>query len=117
MDCGCSVAGQETDGKCNSDRSSRGKVGRRHHLKSPQAGRPRRGSLGRAEVSDEVVRKTSGRYAGGSHFTVEFSSDEPGPEDLRLTLASGGLPIARPENMKNVLSPQSHPPKTFASPR
>jgi hypothetical protein len=29
-------------------------------------------------VSDEVVRETSGRHAGGNHFTVEFRGDEPG---------------------------------------
>ncbi len=50
-------------------------------------------------MSDEVVRKTSGRHAGGSHLTVEFRSDEPGPEDLRLTVAYGGLHIARQEDI------------------
>ena len=40
-----------------------------------------------SESSDERERKTSGRHAGWGHLTVEFSSDEPGPEDLRLTVA------------------------------
>src|SRR5258706_3083360 len=84
-----------------------------HHLKSPQPGRPRCGFPGRAEVSDEVVRKTSGRHAGGSHLTVEVRSDEPGPEDLRLTVAYGGLHIARQEDMKNGVSQEGHEQKTF----
>src|SRR5258706_14500894 len=84
-----------------------------HHLKSPQPGRPRCGFPGRAEVSDEVVRKTSGRHAGGSHLTVEFRSDEPGPEDLRLTVAYGGLHIARQEDMKKVVSQEGHQKKQF----
>jgi len=50
---------------------------------------------GASRRSDEIVRKTSGRHAGGGYLTAEFSSDEPGPEDLRLTLAYGGLHIAR----------------------
>jgi hypothetical protein len=45
-----------------------------------------------------MVRKTSG-HAGGGHLTVEFRSDEFGPEDLRLTLAYGGLHIARQEDI------------------
>jgi len=59
---------------------------------------------GASRSSDEIVRKTSGRHAGGGYLTVEFSSDEPGPEDLRLTLAYGGLHIARQEDMENVVS-------------
>ena len=54
---------------------------------------------GASRSSDEIVRKTSGRHAGGGYLTVEFNSDEPGPEDLRLTLAYGGLHIARQEDM------------------
>ena len=38
---------------------------------------------------------TSGRHAGWGHLTVEFSCDEPGPKDLRLTVAYGGFHIAR----------------------
>ena len=59
------------------------------------------------------MRKTSGRQAGGGHLTVEFSSDEPSPEDLRLTLAYGGLHIARQEDMKNVVSQEGHEQKAF----
>src|SRR6266404_6263527 len=57
--------------------------------------------------------ETSGRHAGGSHLTVEFRSDEPGPEDLRLTVAYGGLHIARQEDMKNVVSQEGHQQKAF----
>ena len=64
-------------------------------------------------MSDEVVRKTSGRHAGGSHLTVEFSRDESGPEDLSLTLACAGLHIARQEGMKEVVSQEGHEQKAF----
>ncbi len=60
-----------------------------------------------------VARKTSRRHAGGSHFTIEFRSDKPGPEDLRLTLACGRLHIARQEDMKNVVSQEGHQQKAF----
>jgi hypothetical protein len=53
-------------------------------MKIPGASR----SIGRGE------RKTSGRHAGGGHLTVEFRSDEPGPEDFGLALACGWLHIA-----------------------
>ena len=68
---------------------------------------------GASRSSDEIVRKTSGRHAGGGYLTVEFSSDEPGPEDLRLTLAYGGLHIARQEDMENVVSQEGHQQKAF----
>ena len=61
------------------------------------------------------MRKTSGRHAGRSHFTVEFGGDESGPEDLRLTLPHAGLHIARQEDMKNVVSQEGHEQKTFDS--
>jgi hypothetical protein len=72
-------------------------------MKIPGASR----SIGRGE------RKTSGRHAGGDHLTVEFSSDEPGPEDFGLALAHGWLHIARQEDMKNVVSQEGHEQKTF----
>ena len=68
---------------------------------------------GASRSSDAMVRKTSGRHAGGGYLTVEFSSDEPGPEDLRFTLACGGLHIARQEDMKNVVSQEGHEQKAF----
>ena len=64
-------------------------------------------------MSDEVARNTSGRHAGGRDFTIEFRSDEPGPEDLRLTLTCGGLHIARQEDMENVVSQEGHQQKAF----
>jgi len=60
-----------------------------------------------------MVRKTSGRDAGGGYLTVEFRSDEPSPEDLRPTLAHGGLHITRQEDMKNVVSQEGHQQKAF----
>ena len=48
---------------------------------------------GASRSSDEVVPKTSGRHAGGGYLTVEFGSDEPGPEDLRLTLRTEGFTL------------------------
>ena len=68
---------------------------------------------GASQSSDEMVRKTSGRHAGGSHLTIEFSSDESGPENLRLPMAYGGLHIARQEDMKNVVSQEGHQQKAF----
>jgi hypothetical protein len=47
------------------------------------------------------------------YLTVEFSSDELGPEDLRLTLAYGWLHIARQEDMKNVVRQEGHEQKAF----
>src|SRR6267143_1077074 len=60
-----------------------------------------------------MARKTSGRHAGGSHLTVEFSSDESGPEDLRLTLACGWLHIAHQKGVKEVVSQEGHEQKAF----
>jgi hypothetical protein len=68
---------------------------------------------GASRSSDEVVWKTSGRYAGGGHLTIEFSSDESGPENLCLTLASGGLHVARQQDMENVVSQEGHQQKAF----
>ena len=82
-----------------------GFTSRKIAMKVPGASR----SIGRGE------RKTSGRHAGGSHFTVEFGRDESGPEDLRLTLPYAGLHIARQEDMKNVVSQEGHEQKTFDS--
>ena len=65
------------------------KAGRQHPLDESTDRRPRGGSPGASRRSDEMERKTSGRHAGGGYFTVEFSSDESGPEDLRLALAYG----------------------------
>ena len=59
------------------------------------------------------MRKTSGRHAGGGYLTVEFRSDEPGPEDFGLALAHGWLHIARQEDMKNVVSQEGHEQKAF----
>src|SRR6266481_6203571 len=70
-------------------------------MKIPGASR----SIGRGE------RKTSGRYAGGDHLTVEFRSDEPGPEDFRLAPTHGWLHIACQEDMKNVVSQEDQPLK------
>ena len=72
-------------------------------MKIPGASR----SIGRGE------RKTSGRHAGGDHLTVEFRSDEPGPEDFGLALACGWLHIARQEDVKNVVSQEGHEQKAF----
>src|SRR6266567_1821257 len=94
---------------------SRAGLSQQRHARGPQAGRSRGGSPGRAEVSDEAVRKTSGGHADRSHFTVEFGRDESGPEDLRLTLPYAGLHIARQEDMKNVVSQEGHEQKTFDS--
>src|SRR5260370_30803440 len=58
-----------------------GSTSRKIARKIPGASR----SIGRGE------RKTSGRHAGGDHLTVEFRSDEPGPEDFRLAPAHGWL--------------------------
>ena len=66
-------------------------------------------SIGRRE------QKTSGRHAGGDHLTVEFCSDEPGPEDSRFAPAHGWLHIACQEDMKNVVSQEGHEQKTFDS--
>jgi hypothetical protein len=67
--------------------------------------------------SDEMVRKktkkTSGRHADGGHLTVEFSSYESGPANLRLTMECAGLHIARQEGMKNVVSHEGHQQKAF----
>jgi hypothetical protein len=59
-------------------------------MKIPGASR----SIGRGE------RKTSGRHADGGYLTVEFRSDEPGPEDFGFALACGWLHTARQENVK-----------------
>src|SRR5580693_9194340 len=67
----------------------------------------------RAAVSDEAVRKTSWRHAGGGYLTVEFRSDELGPEDFGLALACGWLHIARQEDVKNVVSQEGHEQKAF----
>ena len=74
-------------------------------MKIPGASR----SIGRGE------RNTSRRHAGGDHLTVEFRSDEPGPEDLRLAAAHGWLHIACQEDMKNVVSQEGHEQKAFDS--
>jgi hypothetical protein len=55
---------------------------------------------GEQKCQTRKLRKTSRGHAGGSHFTVEFSRDEPGPEDLRLALSRAGLHIASQEGMK-----------------
>jgi len=71
------------------------KAGRQHHWTSLAAEDREEDPRGASRSSDEMERKTSGRHAGGGYFTVEFSSDESGPEDLRLALAYGGFHIAR----------------------
>ena len=63
------------------------KAGRQHHWTSLPAEDREEDPRGASRSSDEMERKTSGRHAGWSHLTVEFSCDEPGPEDLRLTVA------------------------------
>jgi hypothetical protein len=60
-----------------------------------------------------MERKTSGRHAGWGHLTVELSSDEPGPGDLRLALAYGGLHIARQKDMTDVVSQEAFEQKAF----
>lgn len=71
------------------------KAGRQHHWTSLPAEDREEDPRGASRSSDEMGRKTSGRHAGWGHLTVEFSCDEPGPEDLRLTVAYGGFHIAR----------------------
>src|SRR5436190_24184449 len=82
-----------------------GFTSRKIAMKVPGASR----SIGRGE------RKTSGRHAGGSHFTVEFGRDESGPEDLRITLPYARLHIARQEDIETVVSQEGHEQKTFDS--
>src|ERR1700676_5316454 len=82
-----------------------GSTSRKIAMKIPGASR----SIGRGE------RKTSGRHAGGVHLTVEFSSDESGPENLGLTFSRAGLHITRQEGMKDVVSQEGHQQKAFDS--
>ena len=86
-----SILGHATEGTANSHgffegetelaTPFEGSTSRKIAMKIPGASR----SIGRRE------RKTSGRHAGGDHLTVEFGSDEPGPEDFGLALAHGWL--------------------------
>src|SRR4029077_13945429 len=108
-----SVSVQEPDGQGNSHWFFRGESGSATPLDESTGRRPRGGSPGASRRSDEMERKTSGRHAGWSHLTVEFSSDESGPEDLRLALAYVGFHIAREEDMKNVVSQEDHQQKAF----
>ena len=110
-----SILGHATEGTANSHgffeggtelaTPFEGSTSRKIAMKIPGASR----SIGRGE------RKTSGRHAGGDHLTVEFGSDEPGPEDFGLALAHGWLHIARQEDMKNVVSQEGHEQETFDS--
>src|SRR5208283_5250104 len=110
-----SILGHATEGTANSHgffeggtelaTPFEGSTSRKIAMKIPGASR----SIGRRE------RKTSGRHAGGDHLTIEFGSDEPGPEDFGLALAHGWLHIARQEDMKNVVSQEGHEQKTFDS--
>ena len=80
-----------------------GSTSRKIAMRIPGASR----SIGRGGA------ETSGRHAGGGYLTVEFRGDEPGPEDLRLTLPHARLHIARQEDMKNVVSQEGHEQKAF----
>src|SRR6266436_2533368 len=110
-----SIFGHATEGTANSHGFFEGGIelttpfegctSRKIAMKIPGASR----SIGRGE------RKTSGRHAGGDHLTVEFRSDEPGPEDFRLAPTHGWLHIACQEDMKNVVSQEGHEQKTFDS--
>ena len=110
-----SIFGHATEGTANSHgffeggielaTPCEGSTSRKIAMKIPGASR----SIERGE------RKTSGRHAGGDHLTVEFRSDEPGPEDFRLAPAHGWLHIACQEDMKNVVSQEGHQQKAFDS--
>src|SRR5690348_8128518 len=97
------IFGHATEGTANSHGFFEGRTGlatpfegttsRKIAMKIPGASR----SIGRGQ------RKTSGRHAGRDHLIVEFRSNEPGPEDIRLASAHGWLHIACQEDMKNVV--------------
>ena len=70
------------------------------------------GSRGESKFGRDSAENLRATCRGGC-LTVEFSSDEPGSGDLRLTLAYGGLHIARQEGMKNVVSQEGHEQKAF----
>ena len=110
-----SIFGHATEGTANSHgffeggtelaTPFEGSTSRKIAMKIPGTSR----SIGRRE------QKNSGRHAGGDHLTVEFGSDEPGPEDFRFAPAHRWLHIACQEDMKNVVSQEGHEQKAFDS--
>src|SRR6201998_4275282 len=67
-----------------------GSTSRKIAMKIPGASK----SIGRRE------QKNSGRHAGGDHLTVEFGSDEPGPEDFRFSPGPPWVSIAVPGHIE-----------------